>query len=88
MSDVGPYGTTQNPDADAVTADALVGERVSPVVGNSLAGTAALFSTAPYVPPKPPTVDIAPADVSEVCRYRNCRQARSQGFLYCDRHLT
>ena len=57
MSDVGPYGVTQNADAEAMTANALVGERVSPTTGNATVGSAALFSTAPYkggpkVPPK------------------------------------
>jgi hypothetical protein len=52
MSDVSPYGVTQNPNAELVTANALVGERVSPVVGNSLVGSASMFSTAPYKPPR------------------------------------
>lgn len=52
MSDVSPYGVTQNPNAEFVTANALVGERVSPVIGNSLVGSASMFSTAPYKPPR------------------------------------
>lgn len=53
MSDVSPYGITQHADADLMTANALVGERVSPVVGNAVHGSAAMFSTAPYIPPRP-----------------------------------
>lgn len=55
MSDVRPYGVTQNPDAAMVTANELVGTHVGSVIGNATvvgAGPATL-STAPYVPPNP-----------------------------------
>jgi hypothetical protein len=49
MSDIGPYGVTQNPDENAITANEMVGERAGLVTGNQLAGvSAAMFSTAPY----------------------------------------
>jgi hypothetical protein len=52
MSDVSPYGVTQNPDAEAVTANALVGERAGLATGDQMAGvSASMFSTAPYIPP-------------------------------------
>lgn len=51
MSDVSPYGITQHADAERVTANEMVGERVSPVIGNAQFGSAAAFSTAPYRPP-------------------------------------
>jgi hypothetical protein len=51
MSDISPYGVTQNPDAEAITANAMVGEHAGLVTGNQLAGVsaAAMFSTAPYL---------------------------------------
>jgi hypothetical protein len=53
MSDVSPYGITQNADAELVTANDLVGERTDQSVReNALHGSAAMFSTAPYIPPK------------------------------------
>jgi hypothetical protein len=45
------YGVTQNANAELTTADALVGERVSPTPANATVGSPATFSTAPYVPP-------------------------------------
>ena len=54
MSDVSPYGTTQNPDAAAVTANALTGTPVGSTRENAaIAGVGpAVLSTAPYVPPR------------------------------------
>ena len=46
------YGIIHHADADLATADALVGERISPLPENALVGSAALFSTAPYKPPR------------------------------------
>ena len=51
MSDVSQYGVTQNADAAMVTADQLVGERAGSQRENAVFGSAAGFSTAPYVPP-------------------------------------
>lgn len=56
MSDVSPYGVTQHADAEMMTANAMVGERLSPVTVNATVGSAAMFSTAPYIPPRPPKV--------------------------------
>jgi hypothetical protein len=52
MRDISPYGVTQNPDENAITANEMVGERAGLVTGDQLAGvSAAMFSTAPYRPP-------------------------------------
>lgn len=51
MSDVSPYGVTQNADAAMVTADQLVGTRAGSMRENAVFGSAAGFSTAPYIPP-------------------------------------
>jgi hypothetical protein len=51
MSDTSPYGVTQNADAARVTADELVGERAGSQRENAVFGSAATFSTAPYIPP-------------------------------------
>jgi hypothetical protein len=53
MSDVSPYGVTQNADAALVTADALVGAPAGSQRENAAVGSAAMFSTAPYIPPGP-----------------------------------
>ena len=96
MSDIGPYGVTQNADAAAVVADALVGERAGNVTAHQ-AGAGygpASFSTAPYVPPKPapepepepepePVLEVAPA-----CRHKGCTQPPVDGFNYCTRHTS
>jgi hypothetical protein len=52
MSDVSPYGVTQNADAALVTADALVGTHAGTQRENAAVGSAAMFSTAPYIPPR------------------------------------
>lgn len=64
MSDASPYGVTQNADREMVTADELVGEHAGSVRENAMFGSAARFSTAPFiegpkvnkvvVPPPPP----------------------------------
>ena len=51
MSDVSPYGVTQNADAARITADQLVGTRAGSQRENAVHGSAAGFSTAPYIPP-------------------------------------
>jgi hypothetical protein len=51
MSDVSPYGVTQNADAARVTANALVGTHAGAMTENGAFGSAAGFSTAPYIPP-------------------------------------
>ena len=51
MSDVSPYGVTQNADAAMVTADELVGTRAGSIRENAVVGSASPWSTAPYVPP-------------------------------------
>ena len=92
MSDVSPYGTTQHPDAAAVTADALVGERAGNVTAHQADAmySPALFSTAPYIPPKKTEIVVV-ADIvmatGPKCKYKNCRQPRRDGFVYCDRHV-
>jgi hypothetical protein len=51
MSDTSPYGVTQNADEAMVTANELVGERAGSIRENAMFGSAAAFSTAPYIPP-------------------------------------
>lgn len=53
MSEIGPYGVTQNADAASVTADQLVGDRIGVARENvSMPGAGpAMMSTAPYKPP-------------------------------------
>lgn len=80
MSDVGPYGTTQNPNADRITANALFGAPAGNTTGDAFTGmSAALFSTAPYVPPRPQ---------SHGCRGRDghCRAYPVTGTDYCIFH--
>ncbi|HEU0069381.1 MAG TPA: hypothetical protein VFQ26_09020 [Nitrospiraceae bacterium] len=50
MSDVSPYGVTQNPDAAMVTANQLVGEHAGNVTAHQADErfSPARFSTAPY----------------------------------------
>ena len=85
MSDVSPYGVTQNPDAAAVTAEQLVGEHAGSVTEHQddARFSPARFSTAPYQPPTPLPV----ADMADICKYKNCRQPQRTGFVYCDRHV-
>lgn len=52
MPDISPYGVTQNADAARVTANALVGSPLGLTTAEGIAGSAAMFSTAPYNPPK------------------------------------
>ena len=95
MADTSPYGVTQHADEAMVTANALVGERAGNVTAHQTDSrfSPAAFSTAPYVPPRP-TTGIGDDDIATVvadagvCRYRNCRQQRVDGFTYCERHLT
>jgi hypothetical protein len=63
MSDISPYGITQNANSELVTADELVGQRSGSIRENAVFGSAAGFSTAPYlggpkvnkvIPPPPP----------------------------------
>ncbi len=54
MREIKPYGVTQNPDAEAVTANELVGTRVESIGANAVGegvAPAGGWSTAPYVPP-------------------------------------
>lgn len=51
MSDVSPYGVTQNANAERVTADALVGERAGAATAEAMVGSPSMDSTAPYRPP-------------------------------------
>jgi hypothetical protein len=53
MSDISPYGVTQNADAAHVTANQIVGDLLGSTTADALVGSsAALWSTAPYVPPE------------------------------------
>jgi len=94
MSDIGPYGTLQNPDENAVTADALVGERAGNVTAHQAdAGYGpARFSTAPYIPPKSQDIPASPSggdilpSTGPTCRFKNCKQSAADGSDYCERH--
>lgn len=68
-----PYGTTQNPDAQRTTADALFGAPVGSHQVNSIAGSAAMFSTAPYVPPKIPSREGFCRAKGDTCKARAVR---------------
>jgi hypothetical protein len=83
MSDIGPYGVTQNADAEAVTADALVGERAGNVTAHQAGAgySPASFSTAPYIPPS-----ATAKPHFDLCRFKNCRQPLIDGSDYCLRH--
>lgn len=72
MTDISPYGVTQNADAERVTADALVGERAGATTANAMYGSAAGFSTAPYVPPLRQRVDFCKAK-GDTCKARPIR---------------
>jgi hypothetical protein len=51
MSNVGPYGVTQNADSEAITANALVGSPAGSVTAHEAGAgfSQATFSTAPYL---------------------------------------
>lgn len=85
MSDIQPYGVTQNADADLATANALVGERYGIVQANAVAGSAAMFSTAPYVPPRP----VRQAGRDGKCRGKNdkCEAPPVKGSDLCIFHM-
>jgi hypothetical protein len=86
MSDVSPYGVTQNADAARVTANALVGTRAGAQIENAAFGSAAGFSTAPYIPPrsqregfcrgKNDTCMARPIRGTELCMFHSPGQAR------------
>ena len=72
MSDTSPYGETQNADAEMVTANELVGERAGSIRENAVFGSAAMFSTAPYVPPLRQRIDFCKAK-GDTCKARPIR---------------
>ena len=72
MNDISPYGVTQNADAERITADELVGERAGSIRENAVFGSAAGFSTAPYVPPLRQRVDFCKAK-GDTCKARPIR---------------
>jgi hypothetical protein len=79
--EVSRYGTTQNPDAARTTADALFGTPVGHPQQNAAIGSAAGFSTAPYVPPKIPSRE-------GLCRAKNntCKARVVGGTELCIFH--
>jgi hypothetical protein len=93
MSDISPYGVTQNPDENAITANEMVGERAGLMTGDQLAGvSAAMFSTAPYrggpkVTTAPP-LKMRHRDGVPLCIARNntCQSWRLRGSEYCRWH--
>ena len=82
MTDISPYGTTQNANAERVTADALIGERAGSTTAEAAFGSAAGFSTAPYVPPR------RPASREGCCRAKNdtCKAPPIKGTELCMFH--
>jgi hypothetical protein len=83
MSDISPYGVTQNPDAAAVTANQLVGSPVGSTRENAaIEGVGPAFlSTAPYVSPVKPRGGYC-------CKGKNdtCMAAPIRGTDYCVFH--
>jgi hypothetical protein len=71
--EVSRYGTTQNPDAARVTADALFGTPVGHPQENAAIGSAAGFSTAPYIPPKRISRDGFCRAKADTCKARAVR---------------
>ena len=94
MSDIGPYGVTQNADAAAVTANALVGEHAGNVTAHQADARfgPALFSTAPFK--GGPEVDRGSTATRyddhghPLCFGKNntCRSWRLSGSDYCRWH--
>jgi hypothetical protein len=82
MSDISPYGVTQNANAEMVTANELVGDRAGSIRENAVFGSAAGFSTAPYKPP--PKVERVGR-----CHGKNdtCRAPLVYGGAWCIFHL-
>ena len=86
MSDTSSYGVTQNADSAMVTADQLVGERAGSIRENAVFGSAAVYSTAPYVPPlrqreafckaKGDTCKARPIRGTDLCVFHSPGQAR------------
>ena len=85
MSDIGPYGVTQNPDAEMVTANALVGERAGNVTDyqSDPGFSPASFSTAPYVSPrqgkcvgKDNTCEARPLRDTDLCFFHTAQKER------------
>jgi hypothetical protein len=73
MSDASPYGVTQNADAAMVTADALVGTHAGAQRENAVFGSAAGFSTAPYIPPSKPNREGFCKARDDTCKARAIR---------------
>jgi len=84
MSDVGPYGYTQNASDQGVTANQLVGERAGLMTGNQQlpSSTSAFLSTAPYNP------RYGKEDRRYMCKGKNntCRAYRVKGTDWCIYH--
>lgn len=81
MSDVGRYGVTQHADADMMTADQLVGERIGATIGDAVAEGAgpAFLSTAPYYPNG--------RIVTKMCAKEGCGNYHLRGERFCRHHL-
>jgi hypothetical protein len=74
MSDVGPYGVTQNADASMVTANQLVGDRLDhPQMNQAVGASPAMFSTAPF-------------KRSKACARKGCGAIRKKGSDWCRWH--
>ena len=82
MPEISPYGVTQNADAARVTANQLVGTSLGLTTAEGIVGSAAMFSTAPYVPPrqrcqgKKGTCQAAPLRGTALCVFHTPGQVR------------
>lgn len=74
MSDISPYGVTQNADSEMVTANQLVGERLDhPTVNQAVGASPAMYSTAPYKGPR-------------MCARKDCGNLHGKGSEWCHWH--
>jgi hypothetical protein len=79
VPETSPYGVTQNADSARVTANQLVGTSLGLTTADGITGSAAMFSTAPYVPPrhgcrgKKGTCQAAPLRGTDLCIFHTPR---------------
>lgn len=93
---MGNYGRTENIGGrEMATANALVGTHVGASTASAAAGSPAVFSTAPYKPPKPPAKPVAaktkeperkPIEELRFCAIKSCNGYAFGDSEYCNPH--